>query len=113
MTTTATVAESDWHTGLLMLATGRVIYPAPSNLEDGWHHAVFNGSTGIVQLQATATDFFRSLTGAAASEVIVPAGQGAKVYNTATCYLAVGLNATATGISGNDTNIVIVSQMFS
>ena len=114
VTTTATMAESDWHTGLLMLATGRVNYPAPGDLEDGWHNVVFNGSTGAIQLQATASDTFRSLTGAGASEVVVPAGQGAKVYNTATTYLAIGIAATATqALAANDTNIVIVSQMFS
>lgn len=114
VTTTATMAESDWHTGLLMLATGRVTYPDPGGLEDGWHHVVFNGSTGAIQLQATATTTFRSLTGSAASEVIVPAGQGAKIYNTATTYLAIGIAATATtGIAANDTNFVIVGQMFS
>lgn len=116
VTTTATVAESDWHTGLLMLATGRVNFPDPGGLEDGWHTAVFNGSTGSIQLQATATTTFRSLTGSAASEVILPAGQGARVYNTATTYLAMGLSSTATApavTAVNDASIMIASQMFS
>ena len=113
-TTTATMAESDWHTGTLMLATGRVNYPDPAGLEDGWHNVVFNGSTGSIQLQATATTTFRSLTGSAASEVIVPPGQGAKVYNTATTYLAIGIGSTATvGLAANDTQVVVVGQMFS
>lgn len=114
VTTTATIAESDWHTGTLMLATGRLNYPDPGTLEDGWHHAVFNGSTGSIQLQATATSYWRNTSGGLASEIVVPSGQGVKVYNTATVYLVVGLSATATqGISANDTGIVIVAQMFS
>lgn len=115
-TTTATMAESDWHTGLLMLATGRVNYPDPSGLEDGWHNVVFNGSTGSIQLQATATSYFRALDGTLSSEVVMPPGQGAKVFNTATIYLAVGLSSTATApavTAANDAGIMVAAQMFS
>lgn len=109
VTTTATMAESDWHTGTLMLATGRVIYPDPSSLEDGWHNTVFNGSTGSIQLQATATSYFLTLDGTAGSEVVVTAGQGVKVMNTATVFLVQGLTDT---VDFTDTTNVIAQQMF-
>jgi hypothetical protein len=97
-TTTATLTEADWHNGILQSATGRVIFPAPSSLEDGWHVTVFNAATGIIQLQATATGFFHTFDGTLASETELLPGAGARVYNTATAFLPVGLLGGATDI---------------
>jgi hypothetical protein len=86
-TTTATIAESDWHGGILMTATGRVNYPDPATLENGWHNFVFNGSTGRVFLEATATTYFRRADGLTASGQMMLPGDLVKVWNTATQYL--------------------------
>jgi hypothetical protein len=45
VTTTATIAESDWNNGLLQLGSTPVNYPAPSTFENGWYNYVFNGAT--------------------------------------------------------------------
>lgn len=103
-TTTATIAESDWHSGILMTASGRVNYPAPSTLENGWHNYIYNGATTSVPLQATATDFFRTASGALASEFIVDVGKLVKVYNTATQYLVQG---------GEQQNLVYLGMQYS
>jgi hypothetical protein len=89
-TTSATMAETDWHNGVLMTGGGNVNYPAPSGFENGWHNFVFNGGTTVVGLRATATDFFRALDGTVASGLDVDPGCGVKVFNTATVWLAIG-----------------------
>lgn len=96
VTTTATIAETDWHNGIIMLATKNINYPDPSTFEDGWHNYVFNGATGPMILAATATGFFRDNTGVLASGVSLQAGEGVKVMNTATVWLVIGQRATAT-----------------
>lgn len=88
-TTTATIAEADWGELYLQLATGRINYPDPSTLENGWHHTVYNGSTGIVQLQATATNFWTTVNGLA-SEFLLRPGHSVKPMNSATTWLPVG-----------------------
>jgi hypothetical protein len=88
-TTSATIAETDWNGGYLQLATGAIYYPDPSTYENGWHHTVFNGSTGIVSLQATATSYWLTENGLA-SEVLLYPGQGVKPMNTATVWIAAG-----------------------
>lgn len=110
VTTSATVAESDWHNGLLMGGVGNVNYPAPSSFEDGWHNYVFNAATANISLLATATDFFRALNGTLASGIILAPGQGVKMMNTATAWLPIGLGATT--VVAEDTDFVIPSQMF-
>ena len=113
VTTTATVAESDWHTGLLQLGATPVNYPDPSTFEDGWHHWVFNGATDDITLQATATSFFIDFNGQAASGVSLVPGRGVMVFDTATVYLVIGLTSTATEILLPDnTNFIIANQMF-
>jgi hypothetical protein len=88
-TTSATIAETDWNGGYLQLASGNIYYPDPSTYEDGWHNTVFNGSTGIVSLQATATSYWTTANGLA-SEVLLRPGESAKAMNTASSWLAVG-----------------------
>lgn len=108
-TTTATIAESDWHNGLLMTG-GNVNYPAPSSFENGWHNYVFNGATTSIGLRATATDYFRSLSGTLASGIDLDPGQGCEVFNTATVWVALGLGATTQ--QTEDQNFVVATQMF-
>jgi hypothetical protein len=90
VTTTATIAESDWNGGQLITASCSVNYPDPANFENGWHNYIYNGSTGVVALQATATGFFRRNDGGFASEYLIQPGKLAKVFNTATQWLAQG-----------------------
>lgn len=89
-TTTATIAESDWHNGILMTASGRVNYPDPATLENGWHNYVFNGATTSIVLEATATSYFRRRDGRTASGMSMLPGELVKVFNTATQYLVQG-----------------------
>lgn len=107
-TTSATIAEGDWHNGLLMGGLGNVNYPAPSSLENGWHNYVFNAATGVIHLRATATDFFRGVEGTFASGVSLSPGQGVKVMNTATAWVVMGIGAPA----GEDSSTVVAHQMF-
>jgi hypothetical protein len=95
-TTSATVAESDWNDLYLQLATGNIYYPDPSTFEDGWHHTVYNGSTGIVSLQATATGFWL-VNGALASEALLRPGRSVQPMNTATVWIPWGLNGVQAG----------------
>jgi hypothetical protein len=95
-TTSATIAESDWHGVYLQLATGSIYYPDPADLENGWHHTVYNGSTGIVSLQATATSYWL-VDGALASEALLLPGRSAKPMNTATVWLPVFLDGVRSG----------------
>lgn len=111
-TTTATIAETDWHNGILMTATGRVNYPDPATLENGWHNYVFNGATGRVFLEATATTFFRRPDGLTASGQMLMPGELVKVFNTATqwlvqasrqqVYLGTGYTFSTTRTTGTD-----------
>jgi hypothetical protein len=124
-TTTATIAENDWHGGILMTATGRVNYPDPATLENGWHNFVFNGATANIQLQATATSYFRAVDGTVASEFTLLPGDLAKVWNTSTQYLVMGArrpvligvtysfdttHSTATGTIPFDDTIPLVTE---
>jgi hypothetical protein len=113
VTTTATVAETDWHNGILMLASGGINYPAPGGFENGWHNYVYNAATGVVGLRATATNLFRSLTGTFASGIDLPPGQGVQVMNTATIWILVGMTTTATtGLRAEDTDLIVAAQVF-
>ena len=107
VTTTATIAESDFHNGYLLTSTGRQILPAPSSLEDGWHMSFFNAATGLIQLQATATDAWRNHIGQTASEVVIAPGRGVRVYNTATTWLHQGWSPGM-----DDSEVAITAQMF-
>ena len=115
VTTTATVAESDWHNVMLVRASGVSInYPDPAGFEDGWHHWLFNGSTGTITIRATATDSFFAFDGSLASGVTVQAGRGVEVINSATVYLLNGwLDATATVMGPDDVGHLVAHQMFS
>jgi hypothetical protein len=95
-TTSATIAETDWNGVYLQLATGAIYYPDPSTYENGWHHTVYNGSTGIVNLQATATSYFL-VDGALASEALLQPGRSAHPHNTATVWLPVFLDGIRSG----------------
>ena len=106
-TASATMAESDWHTGVIQTAVGNINYPDPAGLEDGWHHWVFNAATGNINLQATATAAFRDQTGQGASGISLIPGHGVMVMNTATQWLVVGAGPTP-----NDENFMVASLMF-
>lgn len=108
VTTTATIAESDWHKGILMGGAGNLNYPAPSSFENGWHNTIFNAATMNIGLRATATDYFRSSIGTFASGVDIPPGHGYKIMNTATVWVVIGLNNP----SSQDTDVLIAHQMF-
>lgn len=92
-TTTATIVEGDWHTGILQSATDPINFPEPSTLEDGWHVTIFNGATGSVRLSATATGSFRDFTGVLASGMSLKAGDGVKIMNTATVFLPITIDS--------------------
>jgi hypothetical protein len=88
-TTSATIAETDWNGVYLQLATGAIYYPDPSTYENGWHHTVYNGSTGIVNLQATATSYWL-VDGALASEFLLYSGHAVEPINTASVWIPGG-----------------------
>jgi hypothetical protein len=106
-TTTATIAEADWHNGLMMTGGGNVNYPAPSGFENGWHNYVYNGGTVAIGLRATATDYFRNLDGTSASGLDLDPGTGVKIFNTATVWLALGVMQKR-----ENADNVIAMQMF-
>ena len=115
VTTTATIAEADWHNTLLVRGAGVSInYPAPANLENGWHHWLINGSTGSITLRATASDSFFAFDGTVASGMTIQAGRGVQVINSATIYSVVGwIDATATVMGPDDVGHLVAHQMFS
>lgn len=109
ITTSATIAETDWNTGLIKTATGgKINYPAPSSFENGWYNGVYNASVEDLPLQATASTGWRDRYGAFASEIILPPGKGVKVYTTATVWIAEGLSHRA-----DDVEDLVTAQMLS
>ena len=91
ITTSATIAETHWHTGLLKTATGgKVNVPAPAGFENGWHAWVYNAGADELPIQATATSGLRGRYGQFASELLLPPGKGVFLLNTATVYIAHG-----------------------
>jgi hypothetical protein len=66
---------------------------------------VFNGSSGPINLTATATTGFR-VDGQTASGIEIAAGGSAQVVNTATIYMAFHNRAPA------DYELAIAAQMF-
>ena len=108
ITTSATMAESNWNKLQLKTATGgKINYPDPTALENGWYNYVYNAATEDLKLQATATNAFRNRNGAFASEVLLPYGRGIKVLNTATVFLPLGLSMQI-----DDVDMTIAMQMF-
>jgi microcystin-dependent protein len=112
----ATVIETDWHNGAYYTATGTRTYPAPSTLENGWHEYVYNGSVGLISLEATASGFFRE--GAdTASGILLGPGSGVMVHNTATVWFVVGRDGpgiqalpTATDVAAATDTVAVYDQ---
>ena len=109
LTSSATMAESNWNKGQIKTATGgNLNYPAPSGFENGWYNFAFNGGTEDWHLVATASTFWRRRDGQFASEHILPPGRGIQVMNTATVYIAIGWSPSV-----DDADVAICAQMFS
>lgn len=105
ITTSATIAESDWHNGVLALATVGINFPAPAGLENGWHNWIYNGSAGDIDIKATATDTIR-MEGLTASQVSIGPGGSAMVMNTATTWVVLRARTPV------DVDMSIAAQMF-